>query len=79
MQAPVLRSFHHCEAMMIMFDPSHPHPMDRKLSQGLKTRPFEFGMQAPASRCSRRYEAMMVLFDPSHSHLDRKSSQGLMT
>jgi hypothetical protein len=58
----------------------HSHLMASKLSLGLGTRPFEFGMQAQVSRYSQHCEAMMKEFHLLHSHLmDPKLSQGLMT
>ena len=59
---------------------SHSRTMDRKLSRGLKTRPFEFGMQAPGSRHSRHCKATIMWLILSHSRMmDRKLSRGLMT
>ena len=69
-----------CKAMVVALIPSHSHLMDPKLSRGLMTRPFEFGMQAPASRCSHPFEGMIARSLLSQSHpMDPKSSRGLMT
>jgi WD40 repeat protein len=60
--------------------PSHSRTMDPKLSRGLKTRPFEFGMQTrgrdtPTAARPRHYR-----LHPSHSRtMDPKLSRGLTT
>jgi hypothetical protein len=65
---------------MIQFILLHSRQMDPQLSQGLVTRPFEFGIGAQVFRCCHHFKATMIQFILLHSHqIHAQLSWGLMT